>query len=132
MDTLQLTRNGEMLVNLLLEKSIDGIFIIDTDFRIIEWNRAMANISGERKEDVLEKNLFVSFPFFDAIEEIKFIRKALGGEESLLPDRLYYFQSNNKKGFFEAHYTPLTNVANQVTGVLAIFRDITQLRTFDD
>lgn len=132
MDTLQLTRNGEMLVNLLLEKSIDGIFIIDTNFRILEWNRAMANISGERKEDVLEKNLFVSIPFFDAIEEIKFIRKALGGEESLSTDRPYYFQSNNKKGFFEAHYTPLTNVANQVTGVLVIFRDITQLRTFDD
>jgi PAS domain S-box-containing protein len=132
MDTLQLTRNGEMLVNLLLEKSIDGIFIIDADFRIIEWNRAMTNISGERKEDIIDKSLFVSFPFFDAIEEIKFIRKALGGEESLSTDRPYYFLSNNKKGFFEAHYTPLTNVANQVTGVLAIFRDITQLRTFDD
>ncbi len=132
MDTLQLTRNGEMLVNLLLEKSIDGIFILDANFRILEWNRAMANISGERKEDVLEKNLFVSIPFFDAIEEIKFIRKALGGEEALSTDRPYYFQSNNKKGFFEAHYTPLTNIANQVTGVLAIFRDNTQLRTFDD
>ena len=132
MDTLQLTRNGEMLVNLLLEKSIDGIFILDTNFRIVEWNPAMANISGERKEDILEKNLFVSIPFFDAIEEIKFIRKALGGEEALSTERPYYFQSNNKKGFFEAHYTPLTNIANQVTGVLAIFRDITQLRTFDD
>ncbi len=132
MDTLQLTRNGEMLVNLLLEKSIDGIFILDADFRIVEWNRAMANISGERKEDVLEKNLFVTIPFFDAIEEIKFIRKALNNEESFSTDRPYYFQSNNNKGFFEAHYTPLTNIANQVTGVLAIFRDITQLRTFDD
>ena len=63
MDTLQLTRNGEMLVSLLLEKSIDGIFILDANFRIVEWNRAMANISGERKENVLEKNLFVSIPF---------------------------------------------------------------------
>ena len=55
MDTLQLTQNGEMLVNLLFEKSIDGIFILDTDFRIIEWNRAMETISGERKEDVSGK-----------------------------------------------------------------------------
>ena len=132
METLQLTRNGEMLVNVLLEKSIDGIFIIDTDFRIVEWSSAMAQISGERKEDIAGKNLLVAFPFFEAIEEIKFIRKALGGEDSLSTDRPYYFQSNKQKGFFEAHYTPLTNVANQVTGVLVIFRDITELRTFDD
>lgn len=132
METFQLTQNGEMLVHLLLEKSIDGIFILDSDYRIVEWSRSMENISGESKEDVSGKNLFATIPFLDAIEEIKFIRTALNGEECFSTDRPYYFQSNNKKGFFEAHYTPLTNVANKVTGVLVIFRDITQLRTFDD
>lgn len=132
MDTLQLTQNGEMLVNLLLEKSIDGIFIINSDFEIVEWSSAMENLSGEKKETVIGKNLFVVLPFFEAIEEIKFVRKALIGEEALSTDRPYYFIPSNKKGFFEAHYTPLTNLANQVTGALVIFRDITQLRTFDD
>src|SRR6185436_10270667 len=37
-----------------------------------------------------------------------------------------------RKGFFEAHYTPLTNAASQLTGALAIFKDITQVRSFDD
>lgn len=132
METLQLTRNGEMLVQLLLEKSVDGIFILDTEFRIMEWSRAMANLSGENRENALGKNLFESFPFFDAVDEGKFIRKAFSGEEALSTDRPYYFQSNNRKGFFEGHYTPLTNAANQVIGALGIFRDVTQLRTFDD
>ena len=132
METLNLTRNGEMLVNVLLEKSIDGIIVINSNFQIIEWSRAMENISGEMKQDVLGNHLFVSFPFFEAIEEIKFIRKAMGGEDALSTDRPYYFQRSNRKGFFEAHYTPLTNIAKRVTGALIIFRDITELRTFDD
>ncbi len=132
MENLQLTQNGEMLVHLLLEKSIDGIFIVDPDFRIMEWSRAMEKLSGLSKEQVIDKNLFECFPFFEAIEEAKFIRKALGGDEALSTDRPYYFQSSTRKGFFEAHYTPLTNAANQITGALGIFKDITQVRSFDD
>lgn len=121
-----------MLVNLLLEKSLDGIFILDTDFRIVEWSRSMEKLTGENREAVVGKNVFVALPCFEAIEEIKFIRQALNGNEALSTDRPYYFIPSNKKGFFEAHYTPLKNVAEQVTGTLVVFRDITQLRTFDD
>ena len=46
-------QNSEQKFRSIIEQAMDGIFLIDTDGCIIEWNLAQANITGISQEDAL-------------------------------------------------------------------------------
>jgi PAS domain S-box-containing protein len=47
---LTLENNSTLLLNRMIDASVDGIFAFDRDCRIIAWNRAMQRISGFSRE----------------------------------------------------------------------------------
>ena len=47
----------------MIDASVDGIFAFDRDCRLIAWNRAMQQISGFSREEVLGKRVAEVFPF---------------------------------------------------------------------
>jgi PAS domain S-box-containing protein len=79
----------------LLDASVDGIFAFDREFHLIAWNRAMQQISGLSRDDVLGKSVAEVLPF---LEEI---------------------------GVFETRYSPLLDEENHVVGRIGIVTDIT-------
>ncbi|MCX7736010.1 MAG: response regulator [Candidatus Kapabacteria bacterium] len=52
---IQSLRENEEKYRNIVEQSSDGIFITDQNGRIIEWNKALENITGLKKEEVIGK-----------------------------------------------------------------------------
>lgn len=55
---------SEEIFRNIIQKSTDGIFIINTDGRIMEWNTGLEDITGMSRNQVLLK------PFWDVLSEI--------------------------------------------------------------
>src|SRR5205823_3909336 len=58
--------------------------------------------------------------------EDKLFFEALAGRTSIAKDRPYVVPASAKQGFFEGHYSPLLDESGQISGGLAIIRDITE------
>ena len=58
-----LDTNTTFLFTRLIDASVDGIFAFDRDCRLIAWNRAMQQICGLSRDEVLGKCVFDVFPF---------------------------------------------------------------------
>jgi len=50
------------LSDLIIDNMSVGVFVVDTKFQVIRWNRFMHNRSGYSPADVLNQNLFDLFP----------------------------------------------------------------------
>ena len=103
----------------MLDASVDGIFAFDRDCRLIAWNRAMQQISGFSRDEVLGKCVIDVFPFLRDGDNGNYFSAALAGEELITESHPYA-----ETGVFESRYSPLLDGQNHVTGVIAVIGDI--------
>jgi PAS domain S-box-containing protein len=103
----------------MLDASVDGIFAFDRDCRLIAWNRAMQQISGFSRDEVLGKPVVEVFPFLRDGDSDSCFSAALRGHESITESHPYA-----ETGVFESRYTPLHDEENNVIGVIAVIGDI--------
>ena len=103
----------------MLDASVDGIFAFDRDCRLIAWNRAMQQISGFSRDEVLGKCVIDVFPFLRDGDNGNYFSAALAGEELITESHPYA-----ETGVFESRYSPLLDGQNNVTGVIAVIGDI--------
>jgi PAS domain S-box-containing protein len=103
----------------MLDASVDGIFAFDRDCRLIAWNRAMQQISGFSRDEVLGKCVIDVFPFLRDGDNGNYFSAALAGEELITESHPYA-----ETGVFESRYSPLLDEQNNVTGVIAVIGDI--------
>ncbi|HKG58281.1 MAG TPA: PAS domain S-box protein [Pyrinomonadaceae bacterium] len=111
-----------LLLNRLIDASVDGIFAFDRDCRIIAWNRAMQRLSGFSREAVLGKRVGDIFPFLQDEGNDSCFVAALEGRESVSE---YHPYGPAETGVFESHYSPLLDEQNNITGGIAVITDIT-------
>ena len=52
----------ERLLELVVERANLGVFALDSQFRVLLWNRFMADHSGQEADSVVGRNLFDCFP----------------------------------------------------------------------
>jgi PAS domain S-box-containing protein len=103
----------------MIDASVDGIFAFDRDCRLIAWNRAMQQISGFSRDEVLGKRVVDVFPFLRDRDTDSCFSSALGGHESITESHPYA-----ETGVFESRYSPLHDEQNNVIGVIAVIGDI--------
>jgi PAS domain S-box-containing protein len=103
----------------MIDASVDGIFAFDRDCRLIAWNRAMQQICGFSRDEVLGKCVVDVFPFLRDGEKDDYFSAALAGQELITESHPYA-----ETGVFESRYTPLLDEQNNVTGVIAVIGDI--------
>jgi PAS domain S-box-containing protein len=103
----------------MIDASVDGIFAFDRDCRLIAWNRAMQQISGFSRDEVLGKRVVDVFPFLRDGERDTCFSATLGGHESVTESHPYA-----ETGVFESRYSPLLDEQNNVVGVIAVIGDI--------
>ena len=115
----------------VVDSSLDGILAFDRNENLIVWNIAMERILGVRREEAVGRNAFEVLPFFEEIGERQFFRKALAGEASVSEDRPYVSQTG-REGFFEGHYSPLRDESGAIIGGLAVIREITSRKQFEE
>jgi PAS domain S-box-containing protein len=116
----------------LVQSSLDGICVIDLNFNYKVWNGGMEAISGFSKQQVLGRNVFEVFPFLKEIGEDEYWKTAFQGQSIVAKDRPYSIPATGKKGYYEAHYSPLTDESGKITGGIAIVRETTERKTFEE
>src|SRR6185436_12810258 len=109
----------------LIDASVDGILAFDRECRYIAWNRSMESISGVSRDEVLGKCAFDVFPFLKETGEETYLLEALAGRSVVTENRPYAIPQTGRAGFFEGYYSPLRNEGGEITGGIAIIRDIT-------
>src|SRR4051812_36861786 len=98
---------GLHLSERIIESSLDGIVVFDKHFRLVVWNPAMEQITGISRQEALGQSALELFPFLKKIEAEKHFAAVLAGE-SVVADRLpYRFAATGRRGFAQAHYSPL-------------------------
>lgn len=122
------TLSSDILADLRVESSPDGILAFDRQYRYTVWNAAMERLSGMGKEAVLGRNAFEVFPFLRVIGEDVYFAKALAGEWAEARDRPFAIPETGREGYFEAHYFPLRDESGSISGGLAVIRDTTATR----
>ena len=105
----------------MIDASVDGIFAFDRDCRLIAWNRAMEQISGFSRDEVLGKSVVDVFPFLREGDSDKCVSASLAGQDSVTESHLY---GPSETGVFESRYSPLLDEHNNVAGVIAVIADI--------
>ena len=92
----------------------------------------MERITGIRRDAVLGKNAFELFPFLKETGEDRCLFAALGGENTVSENRPYTVPETGRAGFFRGHYSPLRDQGGQITGGIAIIRDITEQKRAEE
>src|SRR5262245_22533938 len=92
----------------------------------------MECISGFRRDEVLGKCAFDVFPFLKETGESEYLLQALAGGSVVAENRSYAVPETGRAGFFEGYYSPLRNEGGQIIGGVAIIRDITQRKRFEE
>ncbi len=116
----------------LVENAIDGIFIIDRNRRLVEFNRACEQMTGYAREEVIGKNVFCA----RAIQCQNAARESMAGtlcpsltvfqsDLSRQSERMRAVARDGSEKWVETHYTPIYDKDGKVEYVLGIIRDIT-------
>jgi PAS domain S-box-containing protein len=105
----------------MIDASVDGIFAFDRDCRLVAWNRAMEQISGFSRDEVLGKRVVDVFPFLREGDSDSCFSASLAGQESVTESHIY---GPSETGVFESRYSPLLDEQNNVAGVIAVIADI--------
>jgi PAS domain S-box-containing protein len=119
-------RQEKILSRCLINNNLDGVFAFDNDCRYTMWNPEMGRISGLEKEAVLGRSAFDVFPTLKETGEDRFYNNALDGKTVSAMNRKYIMPVTGEQVSFESYYFPLVNEDGNITGGLAIIRDITK------
>jgi PAS domain S-box-containing protein len=111
---------------LLVNSSVEGIFAVDRQCRLTRWNEAMERLFTIPKSQAIGACLYDVLAFLKQNGEDQFINEVLSGRVNA--SHLRPFSQNQPSGqrFFEAQYSPLLADKGDVSGVIAIIRDVTE------
>ncbi len=115
----------DLFLKCLLEANVDGIIAFDRECRYTAWNRAMEDITGVKRQEVLGKCAFDIFPWLKETGEDKYFGEALAGRSVVAENRPYSVPQSGNNGFFDGYYSPRHDENGVVVGGVAIIRDIT-------
>ncbi|MDD1729884.1 MAG: PAS domain S-box protein, partial [Methanospirillum sp.] len=124
----------------------DPTFVIDTDRRVILWNKAMEEMTGVRSEHVIgkERSLFTpsifgysrpilaDFVFDPDNIEIKRFFQNMTKEDGVLTAETKGIGKDGKEVIFWVKASPLMDVEGTTIGAIQSMRDITSIRTLEN
>jgi len=105
----------------IIDASVDQIFVLDTSFRIIAWNKKSEEKTGVKKETAIGRNFFDLFPKLadDTLIHDSY-QDAMAGHYVQLPPKKAIYSG----GVYERFYIPLKNAEGKTHAVLTIVHDI--------
>jgi len=113
--------NGDTLAGMLNDCSIDRLMAIDTNWRIIAWNKTSELLSGISQQAIYGQHLLQAFPAFEKDKELmQAIDLAFSGIKSFVPAHKDLFNRH----YYENHFIPLKDEKGEVFGVMNIMHDV--------
>jgi PAS domain S-box-containing protein len=112
----------------IIESSVDGIVVFDRHIRFVVWNPAMERVTGIARHETIGRNVLEVFPFLKELGAERHLKAVLAGE-SVVADLLpYCFADTGRRGYAQAHYSPLRDETGAVVAGLTVIRDVTAQR----
>jgi PAS domain S-box-containing protein len=135
-------RNAHKELQDILEFLPDATFVIDQDKKVIAWNRAIEEMTGVRKEDIIGKGDYeYALPFygerrpiltdlvFSSDEEIESRYAQVGKKGTTLFVEIYSpFMYGGKGAYLWGIATPLYDSKGSIVGAIESIRDISDWR----
>lgn len=123
---------NEDFSRVIINASLDGIITYDMQARFTLWSPSMERISGVKAKDVLGRCCYDIFPFIKENGLDDAISRSLQGEIVSSEPIPFEVPETGLRGYTQQQNLPLFNEFGQITGGLAIVRDVTDLkRKFD-
>ncbi len=109
------------LAELLIDSSVDRVFAIDTDWKVIAWNNATADQTGITKTAAMNQLIMDLMPQLSKDREtMNAIIQAFNGWKSFLPAQRNTFNRHHH----ENHFLPLKTNDGVVVGVMNVMHDV--------
>ncbi|HMH33081.1 MAG TPA: PAS domain S-box protein [Puia sp.] len=106
----------------LSDNIIYRIITLDTEYRVLGWNRKCEEAYGQQKIDVLGSNIFDVLPPLKTPFVVESLKKVLQGEKVYLPQVAGFIS----EGWLEVSLTPLSDAQNKIIGILCLLHDTTE------
>lgn len=109
------------LAEMLNDASIDRVMAVDTELKVIAWNKTSEIITGLSRNSVMGRLLGDVFPWLEKDKQLhEAFLAALKGHKSYLPAD----PKHEHRSFYENHFTPLTDAQGNLHGVMNIMHDV--------
>lgn len=127
--------NEKNKMETILESIGDGVFVIDKNRNIILFNHTSSNLTGYRKEEVLNKKYNDVLKFVDAeskTENYEFIENVFKeGKVCSMPQNTNLIMKNGAEISVADSAAPLKDKKGKLIGVVVVFRDVSVERQID-
>ena len=104
----------------------DGIVAYDLDTRITVWNTVMEVATGVPATKAIGQTPEKLFPFIEDSNAKAHYLGALHGKTSIAIRQHYKFLETGKSGLYDAVYSPLIDLQENIIGGTVIVRDVTE------
>jgi PAS domain S-box-containing protein len=119
--------------SVIIQASMDGILTYDLESRYTLWSPSMERLTGILSKDILGRNAYEVFPFMKEVGLDKLYEASLRGEAMRAPVSRFFVPETGATGYTEQQNFPLVDELGNVTGGLAIVRDVTAMKNkFDE
>ncbi|PAB57932.1 sigma-54 interaction domain-containing protein [Anaeromicrobium sediminis] len=113
------------LLYTIMESIDEGIHVIDKEGKTIFYNKAMENMEGMDREEVLNKKLLKVFPTLD--KDTSTLLMALERGEAIKERPQIYYNNHNKEITTINNTIPIIK-DDEIMGAIEIARDITKIK----
>ena len=121
-ETLKKIYTLESVNALIIKNAPDGIVVYDLNLNVLSWNPAMEQITTVKKEEVLGKNIYTTFPGLLHSDIVDVFKLALSGKENRGPLMLYTDREGNSK-YIKGTFSPLYDEkSDKIIGVVELLR----------
>lgn len=109
----------------LITANSDGIFAVDLDFNVTEWNSTLERWSGLLRRDVIGQSMDAVIPLADAeVRRERFLQLFVDGR-AFSQARSYRFPTSDRELQVETVVTPIRDLTTrEITGALCTIRDV--------
>ncbi|MCT4621474.1 MAG: sigma 54-interacting transcriptional regulator [Marinisporobacter sp.] len=117
------------ILETILEYIDEGVHVIDDQRRTILYNRAMTELEGTKKVDVLDKDFLEVFPTLD--QSSSTLLRALNKEEKIIDHPQTYLNNHNKEITTINTTVPIFSNDKRI-GAVEISKNITKIKHLSD
>lgn len=123
---LQEIQQQNAFIETILDNLPIGLYILDTEYRYILFNKTMETYSGLKKENIIGRNIFELNPHFSKSNSLRsYIEKSMKGKFIITPDYIHPHDPKKNTWFYSILY-PNKDPDGNITGVVSQVIDITE------